>query len=36
MKKSIKSFFNWDFFLLFVLILEFVIFGIKNHNFLMP
>ncbi|MDE7198722.1 MAG: ABC transporter permease [Lachnospiraceae bacterium] len=36
MKKSIKSFFNWDMFLLCVLILEFIIFGMKNSKFLMP
>ena len=36
MKKNVKSLFNCDMFLLCVLILEFVVFGMKNQKFLMP
>lgn len=36
MKKKIKISFNWDLFLLCVLILEFIIFGAANSKFLMP
>lgn len=36
MNKAKKTFLNWETFLLGILIMEFVVFGLKNSKFLMP